>query len=52
MDPEGDTAVDVTLLAIFEYVNVLVVGVAVTVYVPLNVASTPEITTVSPFDRL
>jgi len=52
MDPEGDTAVDVTLLAIFEYLKVFGVGVAVTVYVPLNVASTSDITTVSPFDRL
>ena len=31
MDPEGDTTVDTTLLAFFVYLNVLVVGVAVTV---------------------
>jgi hypothetical protein len=31
MDPDGDTGVDTTFAAIFVYLNVAVVGVAVTV---------------------
>ena len=47
-EPAGDTAADTTLDATFAYVNVVAVGVEATGYVPLNVASTPSITTVSP----
>ena len=46
-----DTATDATLLAVFAYVKVVAVGALTTVNVPLNVASTSEITIILPLDK-
>ena len=47
-DPAGETAALVTFAASFTNVNVVDVGTDVITYVPLNVASTPVITAISP----
>ena len=46
--PAGLTAADVTFVAVLAYVNVVDVGTLATTCVPLNVASTPPTTTMSP----